>query len=362
MSISSNSSDNASGPVVQAVKKLSELDRPSIEDHFFRYYNEAPIWKYALPDDKKRHNFIKENLAGRVCSFMLRSGRVYGMINENDVVGIGVWYAPGEKLNTTVGDLIKIAGTDTLKAGLGSTGRYFSCVKKLKRAQAELMKGIPHWRIMHPSPAWYSLKVGKALISMVMDWAAADNVPIYHEVYQEDQIHFFLKYGFECVKTIVISESPDIKCWVLILPQPDPLGGTRCELPMYEESNTSSLELPSEDQSTSNSFSDSGTFVTNLEKKTSSLSELLGGDLVTADRWERNLSSLENGEWSDEMSPLAFRRYLKNRAKVTQNLFRRGSISMQEMDRIHLDSLITQELNKEQLLQETESSTTVPSS
>lgn len=59
-----------------------------------------------------------------------------------------------------------------------------------------------------------------------------------------------------------------------------------------------------------------GTFV-HRDVDGPSLSELVPeiNDIVTED-WERNIMALEKGEWSNEMSSPAFKKYLKTRNKM----------------------------------------------
>jgi len=47
-----------------------------------------------------------------------------------------------------------------------------------------------------------------------------------------------------------------------------------------------------------------------------SLSDVIAEISTVQERWEQNILALEKGEWSEDMSPLAFKKYMKTRARL----------------------------------------------
>lgn len=76
---------------------------------------------------------------------------------------------------------------------------------------------------------------------------------------------------------------------------------------------------------------ESGTFVTQLGAKQTSLSDIMQNAKPIAEPWEQNILSLEKGEWAEHMDPKAFKRYTKNRASLPDVFKKNQEQAMQEL-------------------------------
>lgn len=73
-----------------------------------------------------------------------------------------------------------------MQIGLKAFSIYYSALKKRDKVYKSLMKES-HWKIMWPSPVIYAPDIRNTMIEMVVQWALVDQVPIYTDVYNDEQ-------------------------------------------------------------------------------------------------------------------------------------------------------------------------------
>ena len=96
------------------------------------------------------HTFLTRNKA-----------HIWGVVNDNSVEAITVLFGPDDKLgrdgrfhDNPVTDLsfksvMKNAIETPVKLGLKVFSKYYTGLKKREKVHREVMKGVPHWRIMY---------------------------------------------------------------------------------------------------------------------------------------------------------------------------------------------------------------------
>jgi len=164
----------------------------------------------------------------------------------------------------------------------------------------------------------------------VTDWADADGVQIYHEVFSDENFKLFMKWGFKCERTITVAEDDNSKVVCLIFVRPktkrDLVKSSFLSFKSFKTfKSDDSKSLKSDDSTGSESeqsgnSNESGTMVAFSEKHVK-LFDVIQDVPKQVDTWERNILALEKGEWSDDMDNAAFRKYAKNRSKIRDSVF-----------------------------------------
>jgi len=149
-------------------------------------------------------------------TYCSKVARIWGVVSSTDVIGLGVWFRPDDKLKTNWSSLVKNALESPLKLGITGFNRYYSAIKAVNKAHNQITKNMAHWRIMHPSPSIYDKNVGNSLIKVLLQWAQVEGIAIYHEVFKEQHVDYFQEHGFECVKEFELPTKPPIKFWSLL--------------------------------------------------------------------------------------------------------------------------------------------------
>lgn len=263
------------------VRKLSFEDKKETVDRMVDFFQWTdPLWMLAQPDEKKRFHLLRESFVPKWITLMLKSGKMFGLFQGRILMGVCSAFGPEDKYTT-----FKKVLDNPVRMGISVFNRYSKNLKKCSKIYQGIMQDIPHWRIIHPAPHYYE-ENGALLLKKIIEMADSDNKPIYLEVFKEEHMQFYLPYGFECKTEFFLNRDSGIEFKYFAL----------VKLPKTEENIT-------------------GTFLSKECIDTTFHSPLK--DIpVEVPTWERNILSLEKGEWGSDMDQDAFRKYLKNRKSI----------------------------------------------
>jgi hypothetical protein len=120
------------------------------------------------------------------------------VFNES-ITGVFALFSPDDKLSVGLKLWFKEALSGTINIGMSQFNMYYKLLGMKNKVHKAIIGNKPHFRISHPSPAFIPT-AGEHFVRNVMKWAEQDNLPVYHEVYSMEEVQYFEKLGFKCVR------------------------------------------------------------------------------------------------------------------------------------------------------------------
>jgi ribosomal protein S18 acetylase RimI-like enzyme len=195
------------------VVKLSESRLDAAAGVYARAFFDYPMITDYWPDQARRRRYLDWYL-GCALVYGLHYGEVY---TTPDVAGIAVWLPPGQTDITIRRYLVSGFLPLPLRMGL----RHFLTVvlphdDVLQKAHAELMRA-PHWYLwgLAVAPERQGEGLGGLLMRPGLEQADTGHLPCYLETFDEKNLPFYSKYGFEVASEAQLPKS-DQRLWSLI--------------------------------------------------------------------------------------------------------------------------------------------------
>ena len=168
------------------------------------FFNE-PNFVYILPDSKKRHEALTWFFGTFVPSLGFEKGKVYGAENAE---GQAVWTRP----DSHIGFLASLrAGFFSLPFHFGVDGLVRSMTLG-KHVEALRKSAAPesHWYLMAlgVAPAAQGRGVGSALLRPLLAQADEEGRPCYLDTFNERNLAFYSRYGFEVAQEARVEDGP----------------------------------------------------------------------------------------------------------------------------------------------------------
>jgi len=169
-----------------------------VETVMLQYFMNDPLWKYLIDDDTKRAKALLDIFLPLYMNYSFKNGHILGVIAQNSVVeAVTVLFGPDDKLDVSFLSLLKNAVKIPIQLGLKVFNVFYSSLRRRDRIHKSIMKNTLHWRITWPNPVIYRPQISHTILETVLSWAHSDRVPVYTEVYLEEQKKQLLQWGFE---------------------------------------------------------------------------------------------------------------------------------------------------------------------
>jgi ribosomal protein S18 acetylase RimI-like enzyme len=178
-----------------------------------RAFFDYPMITYYWPDLGRRARHLEWYWHCAI-NYGLRYGEVY---TTSDLSGISVWLPPGQTNITTW--RYALAGFLPLPLLMGIKQFFTKTIKGddlVHQVHEATMPG-PHWYLFLIAvvPDQQSKGIGTALLQPGVESADAQHLPCYVETHDERNIPFYLKNGFDLVRTELVPGS-DLRFWCFV--------------------------------------------------------------------------------------------------------------------------------------------------
>jgi ribosomal protein S18 acetylase RimI-like enzyme len=178
-----------------------------------RAFADYPMITCYWPDPERRARHL-EWYWRCIINYGLRYGEVY---TTSDIPGISVWLPPGQTHITTW--RYALAGFLPLPLLMGIKQFFTQTMKgdDLVHQVHEATMPEPHWYlfVLAVDPDQQGMGIGSALVQPGVESADAQHLPCYVETHDERNIAFYLKNGFDLVRTEPVPGS-DLHFWCFV--------------------------------------------------------------------------------------------------------------------------------------------------
>ncbi|NJO41565.1 MAG: GNAT family N-acetyltransferase [Cyanobacteria bacterium CRU_2_1] len=168
-------------------------------------FYDDPGYRYIFPETEER----KLHHITWLCTLSLRYAQPYGFTytTENSLKGAAVWIPPGQyPLNTW--RILRIGMYATpFKLGMSALRRVLKLLKKLEECHIHDMS-MPHWYLylLGVDPVYQEQGIGSALLQPILQRSDTEKIPCYLKTFNEKNIQFYQKHGFEVVTVVDIAD------------------------------------------------------------------------------------------------------------------------------------------------------------
>lgn len=164
-----------------------------------RSFFDYPMTTFDWPDPNRRARYL-EWFWGCGIDYGLRYGEVY---STPGIDGVIVWLPPGQTHITTWRYIL--VGLHWLPFLMGFKQFFTKTMRRddlEQKVHEEIISG-PHWYlwIIAVDPVKQGKGVGTILMRKGLEIADAQHLPCYLETYDEKNVLFYQKHGFELVRT-----------------------------------------------------------------------------------------------------------------------------------------------------------------
>ena len=195
--------------------RLKPSDRASAARVFARAFFHYPVMVSHWPDPARRARYLEWYL-GCALSYGLRYGQVY---TTRDLAGLALWLPPGQT-HFTLWRYIR-AGFLLTPLLMGIRQSFALAMQQDDAAQkvhAEIAPG-PHWYLwmLGVDPAQQGKGIGGLLMRPALEQADRQHLPSYLETHDEKNVPFYLKHGFDLLRTEQVPGS-ELRFWGFLRP------------------------------------------------------------------------------------------------------------------------------------------------
>lgn len=180
---------------------------------YARAFFDYPMITFYWPDPKRRARHLERYL-GWAMNYGLRYGEVH---TTPDIAGIAVWLPPGQTHMTAWRYIV--AGFLPLPLLMGIKHFFTQTMRNedyVLKVHEEIMPG-PHWYLwgIAVDPDQQGKGIGAILMKPGLESADVQHLPCYLETHDERNIPFYLKRGFDLVRTEQVPGS-DLRFWCFV--------------------------------------------------------------------------------------------------------------------------------------------------
>lgn len=176
------------------INKASEVLAAS-----FFYY---PMFTFYFPDTHRRIRYLPWYFK-KILNTALRYGAVH---TTPEVSGVIFTLTPGHT-KISLWEYIRSGFLLTPFAlGFRNYKRSMECEDFVDKTQIKLMRNRPHYYLwgLAVDPRHKAQGIGASLMQPLLAQADAQNMPIYLETHDENNIRYYQKYGFKLIHTTCI--------------------------------------------------------------------------------------------------------------------------------------------------------------
>jgi ribosomal protein S18 acetylase RimI-like enzyme len=180
---------------MSSLRKATEKDVDSLGYVLGRAFEEDPVWRAILPDERQRREALPKLFHSFLRVLHLPFDEVY---TTGDLAGASLWSPPGK---WRVGLLTQAR----LAAGLVSVfGRRAIPALGTLSAMQERHPTEPHWylAVIGTDPSHQGRGVGGTLLEPVLARCDREAMPAYLESSNPLNVDFYRRHGFETTETI----------------------------------------------------------------------------------------------------------------------------------------------------------------
>ena len=193
--------------------RLESCERKEAANVFARAFFDYPMITSYWPDPSRRARYLEWYL-GCALDYGLRYGEVY---TTSDVAGISVWLPPGQTHISTWRCLL--SGFLPLPLLMG-VKQYFTHTMKSDDLVHQVHEEIlpdPHWYLwaLAVNTDQQGTGIGTTLMQPGLESADAQRLPCYLETHDERNVPFYLRHGFDLVRTVPIPGF-DLRFWCFV--------------------------------------------------------------------------------------------------------------------------------------------------
>jgi ribosomal protein S18 acetylase RimI-like enzyme len=174
--------------------KLDIKDTNLASEILAKAFINYPPFEYVFPDIDER----KKKLA-KVLKFLLKCGICNGVVvaPSKNLEGISIWYK-SENLNNSFVTILKSGFISLLfSMRMDSLKRFLSLGNKKKKHRNQIIKNKYYFLDMiGVAPEYKNKGYGKLMIQEMMKLNNNENLPVYLETSNFDNIKYYTQYGF----------------------------------------------------------------------------------------------------------------------------------------------------------------------
>ncbi len=166
----------------------------------------------ALPPSRQMNK--QRRVFAAVIAAAQRYGHVFGLIQQEEVIGVAVAYGPGQYPPPWPGQWINALGAATI--GLRYALRY----QAFDSHKSALHPHEPHWYLhtLGVHPCWQGRGVGSALLHHLANLSGRDGVPCYVETARAENVAFYQRGGYIVISQGAVPRLPSLCLWTLMRP------------------------------------------------------------------------------------------------------------------------------------------------
>ena len=200
-------------PRPEAIPMSREL-RSKAVDSVTRAFVDDPMWSCVLPDRQARVVVLRP-----MWNALVGYARICGeVLTTPEGEGAACWVRPG-KARPTVWSMLRTGWAlprSMMRLPKDSRERFFRMMHTIDRAHSELMPE-PHWYlwVLGVAPEAQGRGIGRALLTPILERAAAEGVPCYLETQTLGNVAFYKKCGFDVLDERRVPVC-DLPIWYLL--------------------------------------------------------------------------------------------------------------------------------------------------
>lgn len=193
--------------------RLKPSEKKQAAKVYARSFFDYPMMTFYWPDPNRRARYLEWYL-GCAINYGIRYGEVY---TTHDVAGIAIWLPPGQTHLTnwryTLSGFLPAPFLMGIKHYFTRTMKNEDLVLK---THEEIIPGR-HWYLwaIAVDPDQQGKGIGTVLMHPGLESADGQQLPCYLETHDEKNIHFYLKRGFELVRTEQV-QSSNLRFWCFV--------------------------------------------------------------------------------------------------------------------------------------------------